>query len=190
MAHDPLASGAHALGAADAALLLAVGMATAALLAHTLRKVRSPDWLVGFGWAIGGAVAVGTGLWLLQLLAWGLADPASRLWFTPAPFIAAWISAAIGVAVALVISRWLPSHREVTPTLLVLLLPTLVVVFVVLGAALSHPPHWNRLATGPTLGALGVAAAGLGLALHLFNGPRQSWLPRASAQRDVRERER
>ena len=161
MSPDNLIPSMQALTPANATLLLAVGVATAALLAHALRKVRSHDWVVSGGWLLGGALAVGTGLWLLQLLAWGFADPASKLWFAPLPFIAAWVAAAAGVAMALLVSRWLPSHREVNPTLLVLLLPTLIVVFVVLGAALSQPPRWDRLATRPTLAALGIAAAGL-----------------------------
>ncbi len=183
MSPDQLLPAVRALTPSTAAMLLAAGMATAALLAHALRKVRSQDWVVAGGWLLGGSLAVGTGLWLLQLLAWGFADPAATLWFAPLPFVAAWIAAAGGVAMALLVSRWLPSHREVNPTLLVLLLPTLVVVFVVLGAALSQPPRWDRLATRPTLAALGIAAAGLWLALHLLNGPRQPWIRSAAVQR-------
>jgi len=183
MSYAAMPAGVHALTVPDAAMLLAAGIASAGVLAHALRKVRSHDWVVAAGWAVGGALAAGTGLWLLQLLAWGHTGAASTSWFARVPFVAAWAAAVAGVGVALLVSRWLPTHREVNPTVLVVLLPTLVVVFVLSGAATLQPPRWDRLAAAPTMAALALAGAGLWLALHLFNGPRQRWARRAVAQR-------
>ena len=52
-------------------LLLAtlVSLLTAGVLAHALRTTRSRDSLMGWGWVLAGAVAVGTGLWSTQALA-------------------------------------------------------------------------------------------------------------------------
>jgi len=52
-------------------LLLAtlVSLLTAGVLAHALRTARSRDILLGWGWVLAGAVAVGTGLWSTQALA-------------------------------------------------------------------------------------------------------------------------
>jgi diguanylate cyclase (GGDEF)-like protein len=176
-------SATHALSVADAFMLLAVGLMVGALLGHALRKTRSQDWVVALGWGLGGSVAVGTGLWLLQLLAWRQAQPGMATWFELAPFVLAWGAAVGGVAVALFVARWMPSHRVANPMLLLFLVPTLVVVFVVCGAALAQPPRWAQIAAGPVFGALGLALAGLSLSLHLLNGPRRRWLHRAAGQR-------
>ncbi|HET7525272.1 MAG TPA: hypothetical protein VFK10_04950, partial [Burkholderiaceae bacterium] len=52
-------------------LLLAtlVALLTAGVLAHALRTARSRDSVLGWGWVLAGAVAVGTGLWSTQALA-------------------------------------------------------------------------------------------------------------------------
>jgi diguanylate cyclase (GGDEF)-like protein len=51
-------------------LLLAtlVSMLTAGVLTHALKTARSRDSLLGWGWVLAGAVAVGTGLWSTQAL--------------------------------------------------------------------------------------------------------------------------
>jgi diguanylate cyclase len=174
---------AWSLTVADAALLLAVGAAVGGLLGHTVRKTRSQDWVVALGWGAGGALAVGTGLWLLQLLAWREALPGMAAWFDLVPFALAWAVAVTGVALALLVARWMPSHRVANPMLLLFLVPTLAVVFVVGGAAMAQPPRWAQIAGGPVFGALGVAIGGLALALHLLNGPRQPWLRHGAGQR-------
>jgi diguanylate cyclase len=175
--------GATPLTTLQAAMLVAVGLATAGLMGHTLRKVRSTDWVVALGWGLGGSAAVGTGLWLLQLMVWRDALPGMAQWFDLPAFVLSWGVAVSGVAVALFISRWMPSHRVANPSVLLVLLPTLVALFVVSGAAMAVPPRWDRMAVGATLGALAAALLGIGLALHLLNGPRQAWLPRAVVQR-------
>jgi len=52
-------------------LLLAtlVSLLTAGVLTHALKTARSRDSLLGWGWVLAGAVAVGTGLWSTQALA-------------------------------------------------------------------------------------------------------------------------
>src|SRR5262245_29646732 len=52
-------------------LLLAtlVALLTAGVLTHALKTARSRDSLLGWGWVLAGAVAVGTGLWSTQALA-------------------------------------------------------------------------------------------------------------------------
>ncbi len=89
-----------ALSLATMAALLAGGAATGAVLAHALRKARSHDWVVALGWGSGGAFAVGTGLWVLQLALWhAMQDPAAP-WFVASPFVAAWMLAVAGCAAA------------------------------------------------------------------------------------------
>ena len=167
------------------ALLLAGAMATAMILAHSLRKVRSHDWVVASGWGLGGALAAGTGLWVLQLGLWHAVQTAPNAWFTARPFVAAWVFAASGCAVALIVARCLPSPAWVNAAMLLLLLPLMVVVFVLLGAATARPPAWQGLTAGPTLAALGALGAGLGLALVLLNGPKRAVFRWALAQRLV-----
>ena len=165
------------------ALLLAGAMATAAILAHSLRKVRSHDWVVASGWGFGGAVAVGTGLWVLQLGLWYAVQTVPNDWFAVRPFVAAWGVAAAVCALALIVARWLPSPAWVNAAMLGLLVPLMVVVFVLLGAATAAPPNWQGLTAGPTLAALGTLAVGLGLALVLLNGPLRAVFAGALGQR-------
>jgi diguanylate cyclase (GGDEF)-like protein len=160
-------------------------MGLAMVLAHALRKTRSSDWVVACGWGVGGSVAAGTGLWLLQMLLWRQLRSDTAPWFEPMAFTLAWVAAVTGVAATLFAARWLPSHRAANPVVLLLLLPTLMVVFVVAGASMAQAPNWAAIAAGPTLAALAIAAVGLALALHLVNGPRQRWLPWAAAQRTL-----
>jgi diguanylate cyclase (GGDEF)-like protein len=185
MLHGPVLSGTLSLNLTAAGALLAVGVVVAALLAHALRKVRADDWVVAVGWGVGGAAAVGTGLWLFQMLAWREVQPGMAPWHSLQPFAMAWVAACAGPAVALLVSRWMPSHRVANPSTLLVLLPTLVVVFVVSGASLAQPPLWDHIEAGPSLGALALASLGLGAALHLLNGPRQRWIVTAWAQRGL-----
>ena len=89
MALVPLTS--HPLSLPAMALLLGGAVATATILSHALRKVRSPDWVVALGWGVGGACAVGTGLWALQLGFWHATQDAAAAWFVVKPFVAAWV---------------------------------------------------------------------------------------------------
>ncbi len=168
---------------AAVALLLAGAAATAAILAHTLRKLRSQDWVVALGWGLGGTVAVGTGLWTLQLGLWHATQDAASAWFVAKTFIAAWALAGGGSALILLIARWMPSQSGVNASTLLLLLPLIAMVFVVLGAAMAVPPPWQALSAGPTVAALAALAAGLGLALALLNGPKRASFRGAMAQR-------
>ncbi|MES2960295.1 MAG: EAL domain-containing protein [Pseudomonadota bacterium] len=183
MALVPLTS--HPLTLPTVALLLIGAAASIAILAHTLRKVRSHDWVVALGWGGGGALAVGTGIWVLQLGLWHAAQEAPTAWFHATPLLAAWALAAGACAVALLISRWLPSQGVVNAATLVLLLPAMVMVFVIVGAAMAVPPRWQALAAGPTLGALATIGAGLWLALLLLNGPKRPGFRWSASQRLV-----
>jgi diguanylate cyclase (GGDEF)-like protein len=138
---------------------------------------------VALGWGLGGSVALGSGLWLFQLLAWRQVQTGVAPWYDLVRFTLAWAAAVAGVALALFVSRWMPSYRVANPTLLLVLVPTLAAVYVALGASLAQAPRWDRIEAGPTIAALLIACVGLALALHLLNGPRQRWLPRAIAQR-------
>ncbi len=164
-------------------LLLAGAAVTAAILAHALRKARSQDWVVALGWDLGGAFAVGTGLWALQLGLWHLTQAPSSAWFAATPLVGAWALAVCGCAAALLMARWLPSQRLVNAATLALLLPLMVMVFVVLGAAMAVPPHWQAMAAGPTVVALSAAAAGFWLALLLLNGPTRPGFRWSASQR-------
>ena len=155
------------------AALFAGAAATSAVLAFAMRKARSHDWVVALGWSMGGALAAGTGLWLLQLALWlALQDPAAP-WFVARPVIAGWGMAVIGCALLMPLSRWLPAPGAVGAAAVVLLVPLVASVFVLLGAAMAAPPRWQALAAGPTLAALAIAAAGFGWALRWLDGP--SW---------------
>jgi diguanylate cyclase len=181
----PSAADVQALTVPVAAVLLGIGAAVAGLLAHALRKVRSNDWLVALGWGLGGSFAIGTGLWLLQLLAWRQVQPTAAPWFELLPFVLAWGAAVTGVAVALFVSRWMPGGGVAHATVLLFLLPTLAVVFVAGGAALAPAPRWREIEAAPVAAALAIVAVGLGLALRLLDGPRLTWLRRGAAQRVV-----
>jgi len=156
------------------AWLLVGGMATAILLAHALRKVRSRDWVVAIGWGIGGAFAIGTGLWVLQLGLWHAAQGPASAWFVAKPLMAAWVLAVGATGLVLLMARWLPSRGWVSASSLIVLLPLCAVLFVVLGAAMAVPPQWQALAAGPTVAALTTLGAGGWLALTLLNGPKRA----------------
>jgi diguanylate cyclase (GGDEF)-like protein len=181
----PSVADVQSLTVPGAAVLLGVGAVVGGLLAHALRKVRSSDWFVALGWSLGGSFAIGTGLWLLQLLAWRQMQPAAAPWFELLPFVLAWVAAVAGVAVALFVSRWMPVGGVANAAVLLFLLPTLAVVFVASGAALSPAPRWSEIGAAPVAGALTIATLGLGLALHLLDGPRRAWLRHRAAQRAV-----
>jgi diguanylate cyclase (GGDEF)-like protein len=172
------------MSAWTACLLFALGGANAALLLHTLRKVRSQDWVVALGWGLGGAIAVGTGLWLLQLVAWRAAHPQAAQWFELGPFTAAWCAAVGGVALSIFAGRGMPSARSANPWVVLAWVATMVAVFVLLGSSLALPPLWSEVASGPALAAVALATLGMGTALPMLNGPdrratRRSLVPRA-----------
>ena len=103
---NPPMMGSAALGVWSALVLFMLGVAVAALLLHALRKVRSQDWVVALCWGGGGALAVGTGLWLLQLLSWRETLPQATPWFHLGPFLASWCVAMAGASLAVVAGRW------------------------------------------------------------------------------------
>jgi diguanylate cyclase (GGDEF)-like protein len=159
------------MNAWTACLLFLLGGANAALLLHTLRKVRSQDWVVALGWGVGGGIAVGTGLWLLQLLAWRAEHPQASAWFNLAPFLAAWCTAVGGVALAVFAGRGMPTARSANPWVVLAWVVTMVAVFVLMGSALAQPPQWSAVAGGPALAALALTTLGIGIALPMLNSP-------------------
>jgi diguanylate cyclase len=163
--------GPSALGAGDALGLFVVGVGVAALFLHTLRKVRSQDWVVALCWGAGGALAVGTGLWLLQLLSWREAMPQATPWFHSGRFLASWCAAMAGTGLAVLAGRWLPSPRAVNPLVVGALMATMTVVFVLMGSALALAPRWDLIASVPVLAALALATLGLSVAMQMLNGP-------------------
>jgi diguanylate cyclase len=168
---NPPLMGSAALGVWAALVLFVLGGAVAALLLHVLRKVRSQDWVVALCWGAGGAMAVGTGLWLLQLLSWRAALPQATIWFHFWPFLASWCIAMAGMSLAVAAARWLPTPRVVNPLFVVTLLATMAAVFVSLGSSLAQPPRWDVVAGTPVLAALALAAVGIGAALQMLNRP-------------------
>ena len=162
--------------------LLAVASVVAVVLGHTLRKLRSHDAVVVVCWGLGGALAVGTGLWALQLALW-FALQADAGGFRGAPLLGAWALAVGSLAAVFAICRWLPSRRAVNCLVLALLLPLLALLYVVLGTAMVVPPRWQAITAAPLFGALAVAAGGLGCALVVLNGSAQSWLRHPGSQR-------
>jgi diguanylate cyclase len=168
---NPPLMGTAALGVWFALVLVVLGGAVAALLIHVLRKVRSQDWVVALCWGGGGALAVGTGLWLLQLLSWRAALPQATTWFHVGPFLASWCVAMAGMALAVTAARWLPSPRVVNALVVAALLVTMALVFVLLGSSLAPSPRWELIAGTPVLAALALAALGIGAALQMLNKP-------------------
>jgi diguanylate cyclase len=175
--------GSAALGVGAALVLFVLGGAVAALLLHVLRKVRSQDWVVALSWGAGGAIAVGTGLWLLQLLSWRAAWPQPALWFHAGPLFAGWCVAVAGTSLAVVAGRWAVSPRVINPIVVVALMATVAITFPLMGTSLAQAPSWNLLAGMPLLAALALAALGVGTALQMLNRPgrrttRQTIKPR------------
>ena len=166
------------------ASLLVVAAVVGLVLAHSLRKLRSHDAVVAICWSLGGGLAVGTGLWALQLTLWFALQNYTGT-FRGAPLLGAW-GVAVGTLVcAFAVSRWLPSQRAANGLVVALLLPLLAVLYFVLGAAMAEPPRWQALGAAPMFGAMALAAGGLGCALAVLNGPAQRWLRHAGSQRGL-----
>jgi diguanylate cyclase len=163
--------GSAAIGVGAALALFVLGGAVAALLLHALRKVRSQDWVVALSWGAGGALAVGTGLWLLQLLSWRAALPQATAWFYFGPFVASWCVAVAGASLAMVAARWMVLPHWVNPLVVAALMATMALVFVFMGASLAQPAHWDLIAGTPVLAAVALAALGVGAALQMLNRP-------------------
>jgi diguanylate cyclase len=163
--------GSPALGVWALLMLFVLGVAVAALLLHVLRKARSHDWIVALCWGSVGALAAGTGLWLLQLLSWREALPQATPWFQLKPFAASWCAAVVGAELTVLAGRLMPSLRSANSLMVLALMATMTVVFVLTGASLPLPPRWDQIASAPTLAALALAALGLGVALFMLGRP-------------------
>jgi diguanylate cyclase len=168
---NPPLLGSAALGVGAWLTLFVLGGAVASLLLHALRKVRSQDWVVALSWGAGGALAVGTGLWLLQLLSWRAALPQATAWFHMGPFLASWCVGMAGVCLATAAGRWSPSPRWTNPLVVAAVMATMTAIFLMLGSSLAQPPRWDLIAGAPLLSALALAAVGVGASLQTLNRP-------------------
>ncbi len=168
---NPPLLGSAALGVAAWLALFVLGGAVAALLLHALRKVRSQDWVVALSWGGGGALVVGTGLWLLQLVSWRAAWPQAAPWFHLAPLLACWCAAVAGASLAVAAGRWVHSPRWVNPLIVAAVMATTAAAFWLLGSSLAQSPRWELIAGTPLLAAMTLAALGVGAALQMLNRP-------------------
>jgi diguanylate cyclase (GGDEF)-like protein len=142
-------------------LLLAtlVSLLTAGVLTHALKTARSRDSLMGWGWVLAGAVAVGTGLWSTQSLALLGSRLGGIQLFTFKSIALAWCASVAAAAVGLLVARALVSRRLrvwLTPWLLSL------IYGVALGVTVRVLPSVSELAAcswGWALAAVCVLAA-------------------------------
>jgi diguanylate cyclase len=142
-------------------LLLAtlVSLLTAGVLAHALRTARSRDSLMGWGWVLGGAVAVGTGLWSTQALALLGSRLGGTQLFAFKSIALAWSASVAAAAVGLLAARSLTSRRLriwVTPWLLSLIFGVALAVTVRVLPSVSELATWSL---GGALAAVGLLAA-------------------------------
>ncbi|HEX6723451.1 MAG TPA: GGDEF domain-containing protein, partial [Burkholderiaceae bacterium] len=94
-------------------LLLAtlVSLLTAGVLMHALKTSRSRDSLLGWGWVLAGAVAVGTGLWSTQALALLGSRLGGIQLFTFKAVALAWGVSVVAAAAGLLTAREIASAR-------------------------------------------------------------------------------
>lgn len=170
-------------------LLLAtlVSLLTAGVLTHALKTARSRDSLLGWGWVLAGAVAVGTGLWSTQALALLGSRLGGTQLFTFKAVALAWGASVVAAAAGLLAAREIPSARlrvwalpwilsaifGVALGITVNVLPAgsalaswsllwAVAAFVVLGASAVFTQWWSHTATGQAQEDAGPhAAAGI-----------------------------
>jgi diguanylate cyclase len=94
-------------------LLLAtlVSLLTAGVLTHALKTARSRDTLLGWGWVLAGAVAVGTGLWSTQALALLGSRLGGAQLFTFKALALAWGASVVAAGACLLAAREIASAR-------------------------------------------------------------------------------
>jgi len=145
-------------------LLLAtlVSLLTAGVLTHALNTSRSRDGLVGWGWVLAGAVAVGTGLWSTQSL--GLVG--SRLGgsqqFTFHSMAVAWCASFTAAAAGLLAARALRSQRlrlRVLPWILSLIFAAAIGVTVRVLPVGSELASWSAGWALAAVALLGVSTS-------------------------------
>ena len=142
-------------------LLLAtlVSLLTAGVLAHALKTARSRDSLMGWGWVLAGAVAVGTGLWSTQALALLGSRLGGTQLFTFRSVSLAWSANVAAAAVGLLVARSLMSRRQrvwLTPWLLSLIYGAALGVTVRVLPSVSELASWSL---GWALAAVSLLAA-------------------------------
>jgi len=142
-------------------LLLAalVALLTAGVLAHALKTARSRDDLMGWGWVLAGAVAVGTGLWSTQALALLGARLGGTQVFSFNAVALAWGASVAAAAASLLVARS-PLSRTLriwlTPWLLAAIYGVALAVTVRVMPGLSTLASWS---VGSAIAALCWLAA-------------------------------
>jgi len=161
-----------------------VSLLTAGVLTHALKTARSRDSLMGWGWVLAGAVAVGTGLWSTQALALLGSRLGGTQVFTFKAVALAWAASVAAAAVGLLVARSLMSRRSriwLTPWLLSLIygvalgvtvrvLPSVselaswslgwaVAAFALLAASVTFSQWWTHTAAGQAREDLGPHTA-------------------------------
>jgi diguanylate cyclase len=105
-------------------LAMLVSLLTAGVLVHALKTASSRDRLMGWGWVLAGAVAVGTGLWSTQSLALLGSRLGGTQLFAFKSIALAWSASVLAAAASLSVTRALASRRLrvwLTPWLLSLI---------------------------------------------------------------------
>jgi len=142
-------------------LLLAtlVALLTAGVLAHALKTARSRDDLMGWGWVLAGAVAVGTGLWSTQALALLGARLGGTQVFSFNAVALAWGASVAAAAASLLVARSplsRPLRIWLTPWLLAAIYGVALAVTVRVMPGLSTLASWS---VGSAIAALCWLAA-------------------------------
>ena len=182
--------------ARPALLLLAtlVSLLTAGVLAHALKTARSRDNLMGWGWVLAGAVAVGTGLWSTQALALlGSRLGGTQLFLFKGVAVAWCVSVAAAAAGLLVARALMPRRLRLwlvplllggiygaalavtvrvlpgTSELAVWSVPWAVTAFLLLAGSVAFSQWWTQTASGQAREDMGphaaVSIAALGIGL-------------------------
>jgi diguanylate cyclase len=125
-------------------LAMLVAVLTAGVLRHALSTARSSDRVVGWGWVLAGAVAVGTGMWSAQALGLLGTRLGGAQLFTFKAIAQAWMACVAAAGITLIAARGLP-----TPRMQTLVLPGILGVAVCSGLAVATRvlPSSSELAT-------------------------------------------
>ena len=129
------------------------------LQALIVRRVRANDRDAGFGWWLGGAVCVGTGVWASTLLSLVSLRLPIQTGFVPDVILAAWLPAVVISGMTI----WMLTHTRLSARLrglgaLAIVVGVPMITFVDVSAMMLRPQvHWQG---GWALGAVGMLLAG------------------------------
>ncbi|MFO1218837.1 MAG: EAL domain-containing protein [Burkholderiaceae bacterium] len=159
-------------------LAMLVAGLTSTVLMHALRTTRSADAMIGWSWVLGGAVAVGTGLWSAQSLALLSGRTAVGAVYGLKWIAAAWAVCVAAAGATLLLAQQLHASRSralLMPWVIGLVMGSAMLAAVRLLPAGSGAPVWH-----PGWGMAAVAMLLVSAALTLW------WLdtPAATATHD------